>query len=122
VGKAKKKKGNKKKGHKKANKKGDHNAHAHDGEHKKGEIIHDAASLIAELSILVISSAYLLWFLLVGMGYCVRAYKDKGAAAKYQSKMTINASGGFDDPIAVLANKLPQGKTLNIPEKTPETV
>ena len=73
------------------------------------------------MAVIVISTAYILFVLLVGMGYCVRAYKDKGAAAKYQSKMTINAYGGFDDPIAILANKLPQGKSLHIFELKTET-
>jgi len=78
----------------------DGKAHGHDGEHKKGEIIHDAASLIAEIATVVILSSYLIFALMVVLGYSVRNCRRSSTNGVHKP-LCVNMVGGFDDPDAV---------------------
>merc|ERR1740139_355347 len=80
---------------------GDNNAHGHDGEHAAGEIIHDAASQIAEISALVIFSSYLVFGFMVILGYSIRSCRQGSITQASHSYM--NMAGGFDDPAVVNA-------------------
>ena len=86
-----------KKGHKPGSTSSDIGPHGHDGEHKDGEIINDAASAFAEIAVAFIGITYSLFFLLTALGYCIRSYKK----TQYVSQISLmNAVGGFDDPTA----------------------